>query len=597
MVVWTVLAVCLTLGSAMPVWSVSFNVGVETSLRKLHRDGLNLGPMADHASIGLARNEYEGFQLVITDADEQITNLRVAASDLVHEGGLDVIAGQRISINPVGYVNTVEPTWYTREWSGRWPDPLLNIDSVNVPVGKVQPIWVSVYAPPGKPAGNYTGTLTITGDNIEPRQVSVQTHVYDFDIPVRGAFDAMVVSNTDGPTQYYQGATGSNYDRLKENYIDFMMAHRLSPGGGILCGWTGTNPTSRVAVKPDGTYGFANASKWGEYARDRGMGKFVVGYMNRPGSGGVPNPPTEEYYDDFTDFMTAYAEFLDGKGWLEDAVVYNIDQVPASMREYAKENYRRVKAVDPRLNVFQCLNDADGVAAMVGYADVWDITLGTVNWGAGPDRVAAGDEVWSCLCCWPASRPNLFVDYPAMDARIVGLLSWKLGLQGFEYWSAHNWWRSLESMGGKLYVDQVMSAWNANSYAEINGDGYLMYPGPNQTLLSSIRFEALRDGFEDYEYLALLRERLDALQASGQWDNFIAQMLPLLEISDNICMTDLTFTDDPYLLLDYRGQIAEAIERANAIPEPATIALILSGAGVLLLGRRRFRQAWRGKSG
>ena len=207
-----------------------------------------------------------------------------------------------------------------------------------------------------------------------------------------------------------------------------MTAHRLSPGGGILCGWSGANTTGRVRVNPNGGYNFSDAARWGQYARDRGMGKFVVAYMGTPGSGGVPNPPDEAYYDRFTGFLDQYAQFLDDKGWLEDAVVYNIDQVPASMREYAKEHYRRVKGVDERINVFQCLNDAGGVAAMTGYADVWDITLQTFNWGAGPERVAAGDEVWSCVCCCPSSHPNLFVDYPAMDART--------GLRAFDEGSA-----------------------------------------------------------------------------------------------------------------------------------------------------------------
>jgi len=41
-----------------------------------------------------------------------------------------------------------------------------------------------------------------------------------------------------------------------------------------------------------------------------------------------------------------------------------------------------------------------------------------------------------------------------------------------------------------------------------NGDGNLIYPGP-ESPLSSIRLENIRDGLEDYEYLRLLGEKVE----------------------------------------------------------------------------------------
>ena len=45
------------------------------------------------------------------------------------------------------------------------------------------------------------------------------------------------------------------------------------------------------------------------------------------------------------------------------------------------------------------------------------------------------------------------------------------------------------------------------------GDGWLTYPGPNGEPLSSVRFDNLRDGFEDAELLQLLKERGREAQA------------------------------------------------------------------------------------
>ncbi len=581
--------ICMMAGGAATLHAVSCNVGVQSSVVKLNRDGLNLGPMASDASISLAGNEHEAFQLVISGATGDIKNLRVTASNLVNENGVDTLSAADVHINPVGYVKVEPNPGYTHESWTRWPDPLVNLSPVDVPAGKVQPIWVDVYAPAGKTAGRYTGTLTITGDNMAPRVVNVSARVRNFDIPLRGAFDGMCSSPSGPSDTYYHGATGAARDQLTKAYIDIMLDHRMSPGGALLDGWTGASSTG-LAPRTNGVYDFSLAEKWGEYARARGMGKFVAAYTGTPGGfGGVPNPPTQAYYAALTDFLTQYDTFLKAKGWRDDAMVYNIDEVTSDMQTYAKQNYARIKAIDPRLKVFQCFNDTSGgVAALTGYVDVYDITLGTFPGTTGAARVAAGDEVWSCLCCWPTTHPNLFVDYPAMDARIVGVLSWKLGLKGFEYWDT-TYWDTCLSHSGDKFINSVMPDWSSNSFAKINGDGLLLYPGPDNTLLSSIRFENLRDGFEDYEYLALLRDRLALLQAMGGHDSLVAQLLPLLNIPSSLCGTDLSFGSDPGLLAAYRLQVADGIEAAFAVPvpEPSTMALILSGATFLCLRRCR----------
>ena len=237
-------------------------------------------------------------------------------------------------------------------------------------------------------------------------------------------------------------------------------------------------------------------------------------------------------------------------------MAYNIDEAPPKHWEMCKENYRRTKAISKDIQVFQCLNSPKGVAALEGFFDVVDVNIGQFYKGAAPQILKKGGRVWWCVCCWPSSHPNLFVDYPALDARIIGWLSWKLDIEGFEYWSVSSWTRCLKTMGGKKVIDQVDSKWSANSFGKYNGDGYLTYPGPNNVLLSSIRFEALRDGFEDHEYLAILKRRLKGKQGAAADD-----ARKLLEISDRLCKKDLTYTKDPKVIFEARRKIAEAIEK------------------------------------
>jgi len=40
---------------------------------------------------------------------------------------------------------------------------------------------------------------------------------------------------------------------------------------------------------------------------------------------------------------------------------------------------------------------------------------------------------------WPHEHPNLFLEYPAVDARIIGWLTYRYGISGFEYWGLNRW--------------------------------------------------------------------------------------------------------------------------------------------------------------
>ncbi|KPJ51752.1 MAG: hypothetical protein AMS16_07460 [Planctomycetes bacterium DG_58] len=515
-----------------------FQVGIETPLVKLRREGPYGGPVSSAAAVELARNEYEGFQIVLFGANREITGVKVVASDLKAEGAPGVIAARNVTVNPVGYVNTRPPS-YTVRWVGQWPDSLLNVEKVDVPPGKVQPIWVTVYAPKGVPAGRYAGTLTITGDGIAPQTVALTARVFDFELPVRPTFQAFALGNIPKP-DFYGLERGEEYDEMRKKWYDFLCRRRLPPGGFVLNAWPWTKPSYPAKVNPDGSYDFSEVDRWGSYCFDRGMNAFVAAAFRKPGKWGFPKTFSEQYYQEFTRFMTAYTTFLRKKGWLKDAVVYNIDEAPKAHWEFCKENYRRTKAVSPDLSVFQCLNAPKGVKALEGFFDVVDVNIGQFHQGGAPDRLKAGGRVWWCVCCWPS----------------IGWLSWKLNIEGFEYWSVSSWSRCLTTMDGKKFVDQVESKWNANSFGKYNGDGYLTYPGPNNTLLSSIRFEALRDGFEDHEYLAVLKRRLAGKQGAAA-----AEARKLLTIDDRLCKRDLSYTRDPKVIFETRRRIAEAIEK------------------------------------
>lgn len=104
-------------------------------------------------------------------------------------------------------------------------------------------------------------------------------------------------------------------------------------------------------------------------------------------------------------------------------------------------------------------------------------------------RTAKGLPTTFYVCCNPPA-PNTFVYSPPAESTWMGWFAAAQGYSGFLRWAYNSW------VHDPLY-DTSHVSWSA-------GDCFLIYPGPR----SSIRFERLRDGIEDYEKIQTLRKIL-----------------------------------------------------------------------------------------
>ena len=110
-----------------------------------------------------------------------------------------------------------------------------------------------------------------------------------------------------------------------------------------------------------------------------------------------------------------------------------------------------------------------------------------------------------------------------------------------------------------------------------NGDGRFIYPplaaatpskSGGKTVIAppvpSIRWEMLREGIEDYEYLWLLRDLL-AKQASKLDQQQLSAMNDLLDVPASITESMTEFTTDSAPIYERRARIAAAIELLQAM--------------------------------
>jgi hypothetical protein len=114
------------------------------------------------------------------------------------------------------------------------------------------------------------------------------------------------------------------------------------------------------------------------------------------------------------------------------------------------------------------------------------------------------------------------IDRPGIEARITPWLAWLERVQGLVYYSTTDW-----------SPDPWSDPWtNAG-----NGDGLLFYP-PKDTsiafdasnpqsnrLVPSIRWELLREGMEDYEYLWLLNQGDPQIGTLNSADNLAGEFI------------------------------------------------------------------------
>jgi hypothetical protein len=78
---------------------------------------------------------------------------------------------------------------------------------------------------------------------------------------------------------------------------------------------------------------------------------------------------------------------------------------------------------------------------------------------------------------------------------------------------------------------------------DFNGDGLLIYPHPDGSPLSTVRLEAICDGFEDYDYLCLLRDGAAALKASGKKPDLVKQAQAATVVPQEVSRTLTDSTD------------------------------------------------------
>ena len=501
--------------------------------------------------IQAAKDEFEPLQLVVHAPSAQ--NLPVSISSF-SDGG-NTIPASNVTLHRVDYV----PLTQLSDDFGRlgdWPDPLYPVQmgaNVNFPANSNQPLWFTVHVPRNAVAGTYQATISIGGATIP-----VELEVWDFALPQEIHLEGEWGFGWSNVVETYKGTDGGvqpGYWTLVDSLYEDFADHRLTPKG---VGWpAGLNYPGGVEydcnglLEPNawGIWGFGSlASKYLDGAElDNGTG-FPSLHIKGPSSNWPPNsrpssfcgqslgtelPGNAGYNSKWFQYWTAVSNYVGATNDYANKGYYHIVNEPSTFAHYDIVAYlaQQTKTAAPNVRVLvseqiepYIYNHATYTNAKI---DIWMPTISNYQVARAHDRqLNHGEDVWWYFLYGdrpPLPNPTI-IDRTGIEARITPWLAWLERVEGLVYYSTTDW-----------SPNPWLEPWNSGNNG--NGDGVMIYPPKDGTiafdasnaqsnrLVPSIRWELMREGMEDYEYLWLLNNGDPQIGVNNQADTLAQQFI------------------------------------------------------------------------
>lgn len=283
----------------------------------------------------------------------------------------------------------------------------------------------------------------------------------------------------------------------------------------------------------------------------------------------------------FRSYTTGLEAHLREKGWLDEAFVYWFDEPDPRDYAFVMNGFRKLKETAPGLR--RMLTE-EVVPKLVGGPNLWCPHSYSFRDGPAEERRKEGDQFWWYLCTDPkGAYCTLYIDRPGAELRVWLWQTWQRKIEGILIWHT-NYWTSNAAYADPArpqnpYEDPMswVSGYSTPAGTKRpwgNGDGRFIYPpeaaadglqkeevldGP----VDSIRWEMLRDGIEDYEYLAILQREI-ARASPVLPEEERRRLRSLLDVPETITKDMTTLTRDPAPIEARRDEVARAIEGLRA---------------------------------
>ncbi len=475
--------------------------------------------------LSAARNELEPVQLVLGPASGRVT---VSVEPFPNLG-----QDQRLDLAEVGFV------------SG-WAETLTPVTSgaqVTLRQDRGIPIWLTVFVPPGAPAGDHSTTITVSGAG-QDITVPVSLYVFDFDLPPQASFATQLnVSVADLVPE------GGTVDDAKT----MLFEHRFTPKSvtwpsGFNWSITWDNPSSIAPCEvlwdePDEPDQYSIG--WLSQRYMLGVGWNAVGFPTSMVfqfvDNSTPRPATfcglargdhygqPDYNAEWSQFLGALEGYLQDEGLLDRAYYY-VQNEPQDDEDHRLAAYlcELTRNAAPNLRIAISEEPKPEIAEDPDHGCGYDIWIAHVRasqrdyaWQRQADH---GEEVWFYSLDHdpdPYFNPTR-LDVQGMHQRIIPWVSWGYRVTGWAYY-----------------------------------DFGRFFDGPRPT----VRAELFREGLEDYEYLLL---------ANGGYPR-VGVTEPLDQTASSVASSLTSWTKSPDALMALRHELGLYVEGSR--PDPPVLEI------------------------
>lgn len=391
------------------------------------------------------------------------------------------------------------------------PDMLDDVRSLDVPAMSSRPIWITIEIPQDAAAGIYTGKVSVKAKGLR-RELAVNLNILDRTLPEASEWEYHLdLWQHPGAVARFEGV-----EPWSDGHFDKMLAPMqllADAGQKVITATLNKDPWNHQCYDgyddmiiwtkhADGSwkYDYTAFDRWVEFMLGLGIDKYINCYSMAPWNDMLhytdaatgrtvdiqATPGTPEFKEMWTPFLKDFVEHLRTKGWLGITNIAMDERSPETM----EATVSLLAETAPELGIAL----ADNHESFKKFSRIKDMCTaihGTIEKKDIEARRA--DNMTTTFYVYCGNRfPNTYTSSQSAEAVYLSWYSTANGYDGFLRWAYNSWTE-------KPIQDSRFRTWTA-------GDTYITYPGG----LSSIRFERLREGIQDWEKISILRKEFES---------------------------------------------------------------------------------------
>lgn len=511
------------------------------------------------ARLECAQNEWEAAQVVVR-AGETVTGLALTVSALRTPQGASLPAAA-MRLCRVEWVDANAPYEADRpsETPDFRPDPLPRVDPAaerfSVEPGRNLVFWVLIGVPEGATPGLYEGRLAVATQGQPEASLTLSLRVRAFALPRRPILQSLIGLAEGNLYKAHGCTTPEQKEAVIRLYFDEYIRARLSPFlyapstiafnplPGVRINWqfaTGPDgaPTGAVTVDFGGfdreaelylnqrqAFSAFNIAPYLWTRREKDGSKALAlrivdakgTAVERLNADGSVNPVFDAVV---VAVFRQIAQHLDAKGWLDRAIYYVTDEPGDDDTPAIAQVCRLVREADPRLRTALTYDPANRprLAELVdakgrSLISVWIPYCSLYREDVAAQQRARGAEYWLYDV-----KDTCLITHSGQTHRAMFWDVWRRDAKGYLYYLSTYWGRDATPWDRPSFMLPGVT------YRYRQGDGYFFYPPQRaynpvppilDTAVTSIRWELLREGAEDYDTLRLLEDLTAAAEKRG----------------------------------------------------------------------------------